>query len=62
MIHGVHYKRKSVDRFAGDETPGDTNGQGSGGTWFVVDAMGNPVGAPVAATTSTAVSTGGAGY
>ena len=23
-------------RFAGDAAPGDTNGQGSGGVWFVV--------------------------
>ena len=58
----VTYYGHPMYRFTGDETPGDTNGQGSGGTWFVVDAMGNPVGAPVAATTSTAVSTGGAGY
>ncbi|MET0325759.1 MAG: hypothetical protein ABW219_11085 [Ilumatobacteraceae bacterium] len=27
-------------RFAGDAAPGDTNGQGSGGVWFVVDAAG----------------------
>ena len=24
--------------FAGDEAPGDVNGQGSGGVWFVLDA------------------------
>ena len=27
-------------RFAGDAAPGDINGQGSGGTWFVVGADG----------------------
>jgi predicted lipoprotein with Yx(FWY)xxD motif len=27
-------------RFAGDAAPGDINGQGSGGVWFVVDATG----------------------
>ena len=27
-------------RFAGDAGPGDTNGQGSGGVWFVVDPAG----------------------
>ena len=27
-------------RFAGDAAPGDTNGQGSGGVWFVVGANG----------------------
>ena len=27
-------------RFAGDSEPGDTNGQGSGGVWFVVDPHG----------------------
>lgn len=30
-------------RFAGDEAPGDTNGQGSGGVWFLVDAAGRLV-------------------
>lgn len=30
-------------RFAGDEAPGDTNGQGSGGVWFLVDADGKLV-------------------
>ena len=31
--------------FANDAAPGDTNGQGIGGIWWVVDAEGNPVGA-----------------
>ena len=30
-------------RFAGDATAGDTNGQGSGGVWFVVRADGTLV-------------------
>ncbi len=32
-----------VYRFAGDAAPGDTNGQGSGGSWFVIGADGNLV-------------------
>ncbi|MFJ8076546.1 SCO0930 family lipoprotein [Streptomyces sp. NPDC096176] len=32
--------------FAGDAKPGDTNGQGVGGTWYVVSPEGKPVGAP----------------
>jgi predicted lipoprotein with Yx(FWY)xxD motif len=31
-------------RFAGDAAAGDTNGQGAGGVWHVVDAAGEPVG------------------
>jgi predicted lipoprotein with Yx(FWY)xxD motif len=32
--------------FAGDEAPGDTNGQGLNDIWWVVDASGNAVGKP----------------
>ncbi|MBQ0826062.1 SCO0930 family lipoprotein [Streptomyces tagetis] len=32
--------------FVGDEKPGDTNGQGVGGTWYAVAPDGKPVGAP----------------
>jgi predicted lipoprotein with Yx(FWY)xxD motif len=32
-----------VYRFAGDAAPGDTNGRGSGGTWFVIGADGKLV-------------------
>ncbi|WP_330461119.1 SCO0930 family lipoprotein [Streptomyces sp. NBC_00820] len=32
--------------FSGDKTPGDTNGQGVGGTWYAVSPDGKPVGAP----------------
>jgi predicted lipoprotein with Yx(FWY)xxD motif len=32
-----------VYRFAGDAAPGDTNGQGSGGSWFVIGADGKLV-------------------
>lgn len=38
--------------FAGDAKPGDVAGQGSGGSWWVVDGDGNPVGAPAAAPTA----------
>jgi len=31
--------------FANDAAPGDTNGQGVGGIWWVVDGEGNPIGA-----------------
>ena len=29
--------------FAGDAAPGDTNGQGQGGVWYVLDPAGNPI-------------------
>ncbi|MEU3984214.1 SCO0930 family lipoprotein [Streptomyces sp. NPDC026672] len=32
--------------FSGDSAPGDTNGQGVGGTWYAVAPDGKPVGAP----------------
>ncbi|MFI2372736.1 SCO0930 family lipoprotein [Streptomyces sp. NPDC018833] len=32
--------------FSGDAKPGDTNGQGVGGTWYAVSPEGKPVGAP----------------
>ncbi|GAA2544893.1 MULTISPECIES: SCO0930 family lipoprotein [Streptomyces] len=34
-----------VYTFAGDKAPGDTNGQGVGGTWYAVRPDGKPVGA-----------------
>ncbi|MFF3323948.1 SCO0930 family lipoprotein [Streptomyces sp. NPDC002889] len=44
-------KQQTIDcwpiyTFAGDKKPGDTNGQGVGGTWFAVSPEGKPVGAP----------------
>jgi predicted lipoprotein with Yx(FWY)xxD motif len=30
-------------RFAGDAAPGDVNGQGSGGNWFVIGVDGKPI-------------------
>ncbi|MET9832643.1 SCO0930 family lipoprotein [Streptomyces sp. NPDC006385] len=43
-------KQQSIDcvpiyTFAGDKKPGDTNGQGVGGTWYAVRPDGKPVGA-----------------
>ncbi|MBV2357107.1 hypothetical protein KUM39_22480 [Streptomyces sp. J2-1] len=35
-----------VYTFTGDKAPGDTNGQGVGGTWYAVAPDGKPVGAP----------------
>ncbi|WP_318200071.1 SCO0930 family lipoprotein [Streptomyces sp. SCL15-4] len=35
-----------VYTFTGDKAPGDTNGQGVGGTWYAVSPDGKPVGAP----------------
>lgn len=32
--------------FAGDKAPGDTNGQGVGGTWYAAAPDGKPIGAP----------------
>ncbi|MFD0318699.1 SCO0930 family lipoprotein [Streptomyces flavalbus] len=44
-------KQQSIDcvpiyTFAGDKAPGDTNGQGVGGTWYAVAPDGKPVGLP----------------
>lgn len=44
-------KQQTVDcwpiyTFSGDAKPGDTNGQGVGGTWYAVAPDGKPVGAP----------------
>ncbi|MEV0637330.1 SCO0930 family lipoprotein [Streptomyces sp. NPDC050619] len=44
-------KQQSIDcvpiyTFAGDKNPGDTNGQGVGGTWYAVAPDGKAVGAP----------------
>ncbi|MFD7406423.1 SCO0930 family lipoprotein [Streptomyces sp. NPDC059866] len=44
-------KQQTIDcvpiyTFAGDKKPGDTKGQGVGGTWFAVAPDGKPVGAP----------------
>lgn len=44
-------KQQTIDcwpiyTFAGDKKPGDTNGQGVGGTWYAVSPQGKPVGAP----------------
>jgi predicted lipoprotein with Yx(FWY)xxD motif len=40
-------------RFSGDARPGDVNGQGSGGVWFVVDGSANIVQDDAAAPTET---------
>ena len=37
------YNGHPLYRFAGDSAPGDTNGQGSGGVWFILDADGNQI-------------------
>jgi predicted lipoprotein with Yx(FWY)xxD motif len=29
--------------FSGDSAPGDTNGQGQGGVWYVIDPTGNAI-------------------
>ena len=29
--------------YAGDVNPGDTNGEGIGSNWYVIDANGNPI-------------------
>jgi predicted lipoprotein with Yx(FWY)xxD motif len=45
--------QRPLYRFAGDQQPGDTNGQGSNGKWFVVDSSGRLIdGTEVADVTS----------
>lgn len=39
----VTYADHPLYYFAADEAPGDTNGQGVGGVWFLVDPRGEPV-------------------
>lgn len=40
----VTYGGWPLYHFAGDEAPGDTNGQGVNDVWFVVDPSGEAVG------------------
>ena len=39
----VTYNGHPLYHFAGDQAPGDTNGEGVGGIWFVVSPAGDPV-------------------
>lgn len=39
----VTYNGWPLYYYAADSAPGDTNGEGSGGVWYVVDPTGNPV-------------------
>lgn len=39
----VTYNGKPLYYFAGDQNPGDTNGQGIGDVWFVVSPAGDPI-------------------
>ena len=39
----VTYNGHPLYHFAGDQAPGDTNGQGVGGIWFVVSPAGDPI-------------------
>lgn len=39
----VTYNGWPLYTFAGDEAPGDTNGQGVGGVWYVVSPEGDPI-------------------
>ena len=38
----VTYNGWPLYYFSGDSAPGDTNGEGPGGVWYVVDPTGNP--------------------
>ena len=40
----VTYNGWPLYRFTGDSAAGDTNGQGQGGVWSVIDSTGNPIG------------------
>ncbi len=37
------YNGHPLYHFASDSAPGDTNGEGSGGVWFILDADGNQI-------------------
>ena len=39
----VTYNNWPLYLFTGDTTPGDTNGQGQGDAWYVLDPTGNPI-------------------
>jgi|HubBroStandDraft_6_1064221.scaffolds.fasta_scaffold01393_13 predicted lipoprotein with Yx(FWY)xxD motif len=51
----VTFRGMPLYRFSGDTKPGDTNGQGTGGTWFVVPVA--MVAPPPAAPSTTGVAT-----
>ena len=57
----VAYAGHLLYTYAEDTSAGDTNGQGSGGSWFLVDATGSAVKAETA-TTTTAAAASGSGY
>jgi predicted lipoprotein with Yx(FWY)xxD motif len=46
------FKNQPLYHYVGDSQPGDTNGQGSGGVWFVVDAPAASAPATTRATTT----------
>jgi predicted lipoprotein with Yx(FWY)xxD motif len=48
----VTYNGHLVYRYSGDTAPGQTNGEGIGGVWFVVSGSGDPVQAGGAASSS----------
>lgn len=52
----VTYHGKPLYRFAGDTKPGQANGQGSGGTWFVLTTGGSTT--SMTTTTTTGASSG----
>lgn len=39
----VTYNEMPLYQFAGDEAPGDTNGQGIGDVWYVISVEGEPI-------------------
>jgi predicted lipoprotein with Yx(FWY)xxD motif len=61
----ITYNGHPLYTYGDDKSPGEANGQESGGTWFVLDESGEAVkgGAPSGGTTesSTTESSGGAG-
>ena len=57
----VTYKKMPLYTYAGDSAPGQANGQGVAGIWFVITASGGGSTAPTATTATTAAKSG-SGY
>jgi predicted lipoprotein with Yx(FWY)xxD motif len=54
----VTYNKMPLYTYAGDSAPGQANGQGVGGTWFVLPASGGTGGSGTSVTTTTSAAHG----